>query len=88
MRKYVAIPRGKSVTEGGTRSAVNPIGGNYCKLQSYGHLEEQLELIDLGIVFGCRNVEFDEAIHGILTGLFADAQVGRLTAGRAGTTDL
>ena len=88
MCKYIAIPGGKRVAEGGTLSTVDHIGGNYRKLQSNRHLEEQFELIDLGTVLGCRDIEFDEAIYGILTGLFADAQVGRLAAGRAGTTGL
>ena len=52
------------------------------------HLEKHLELINLRTVLGCRDVKFNESLNSLLTGLFADAEVSRLAAGRADAAGL
>ena len=52
------------------------------------HLKKDFELVDLRAVLGRRDIEFDQPIYGLFTGLFANAEVSRLAAGRADAAGL
>ena len=57
-------------------------------MQCFRHLKEHFKLINLRAVLRSCDVKFDEPIDGILAGLFADAQVGRLATGRTNAAGL
>ena len=81
-------PAAEYVAEGGTGPAVDALGGDYAEVQRRGHVDVDVELVDLGAVLGRVDVEFDEAGHGLFAGRLTDAQVGRLAAGRTNAAGL
>ena len=77
------------VAEGRAPSPVDHVRGDHGKVQSrVGISKNTSNLIDLRTVLGCRDVEFDQALHGLLTSTLADAQVGRLATGRTDAAGL
>ena len=84
----VGLPARERSSEGPAAPAVDPVGGNHREMEVGRHFQKDLELINLRLVFRCREVEFDEAVHGFLAGSFADTQVSRLTSGRADSAGL
>ena len=88
MRENITASARQRVAEGRASSAVHDVGRHHAEVQSRGHLKKQLKLIDLRLVLRSREVELDEAGHGLLTGPFADAQVRWLAAGRTNATGL
>ena len=88
MRENVAAPAGERIAEGSAAPSVHDIGGHHGEMQVGRHLEKHLELINLRTVLRRRDVKFDQSLHSLLTGLLADAEVGRLAAGRADAAGL
>ena len=52
------------------------------------HLEKHFEFVNLWTVFRRRDVKFNESVNSLLTGPLANAEVGRLAAGRANSAGL
>ena len=88
MREEISVSAGERVAKGRAPSPVDHVRGDHGKVQPRWHFQNHLHLIDLRTVFGCRDVEFNQALHGLLTGTLADAQVGRLAAGRTDAAGL
>ena len=88
MREDVGIAAGDGVAKGRAAAAVDHVRGHHGEMQLRGHLQKHLEFIHLRLVFGCCDVQFEQTVHGLFAGAFANAQVRRLTTGRADAAGL
>ena len=81
-------PAAEHVAEGRAAAAVDAFGGHYAEVQRRGHVEVDVELVDLRTVFRGVDVELDETGDGLFAGGLADTQVRGLAAGRADAAGL
>ena len=88
MREDVGIAAGDGIAKGCAAAAVDHVCGHHGEMQLRGHLQKHFKFIHLRLVFGCRDVQFKQAVHGLFAGAFANAQVRRLTTGRADAAGL
>ena len=88
MRKDVGIAAGDGVAKGCAAAAVDHVRGHHGEMQLRWHLQKHLEFIHLRLVFRRCDVQFEQTGHGLLAGAFANAQVRRLTTGRADAAGL
>ena len=88
MRKDVGIAAGDGVAKGCAAAAVDHVRGHHGEMQLRGHLQKHLEFIHLRLVFRRGDVQFEQTVHGLFAGAFANAQVRRLTTGRADAAGL